>query len=143
MYFVAEYVASQMKLETSFSHEAENARKCAQFLALTPELRDDIYVPKVYGKKEGYPESDRILVMEWVDGCRWVSGLFVLLTHQVNGQEATRSLGPQPARGHGPRHLSERRDDFLVGLHSLRPPSRKHLGSPASMEEGQAAAGEL
>lgn len=70
VYFVAEYVASQMKLETSFSHEAANARKCAELLARTPELKDDIYVPKVYGRQEGYPESDRILVMEWVDGCR-------------------------------------------------------------------------
>lgn len=59
-----------MRLETSFLHEAANARKCADLLAETPELREDIYVPKVYGKAEGYPESDRILVMEWVDGCR-------------------------------------------------------------------------
>lgn len=66
----AEYISSQMLLETSFMHEAGNARKCASYVAQTPELKDDIYVPKVYGKAEGYPESDRILVMEWVDGCR-------------------------------------------------------------------------
>lgn len=59
-----------MRLETSFLHEAANARKCAELLAQTPELRDDIYVPKVFGKGEGYPESDRVMVMEWVDGCR-------------------------------------------------------------------------
>lgn len=50
--------------------EAANARKCAALLAQTPELRDDVYVPRIYGKEDGYPESDRILVMEWVDGCR-------------------------------------------------------------------------
>ena len=66
----ANYVSQQMRLETSFRNEANNARRCAELLAQTPELRDDIYIPKVYGAAEGYPESDRIMVMEWVDGCR-------------------------------------------------------------------------
>ncbi|WRT68836.1 uncharacterized protein IL334_005817 [Kwoniella shivajii] len=70
MYFVAKYVSSQMRLETSFINEANNARKCAELLAQTPELRDDVYVPRVYGEAEGCKESDRIMVMEWVDGCR-------------------------------------------------------------------------
>ncbi|RSH78956.1 uncharacterized protein EHS24_001879 [Apiotrichum porosum] len=70
LYFVADYVSSQMRFETSFTMEAANARKCAALLAQTPELRDDVYVPRIYGKEDGYPESDRILVMEWVDGCR-------------------------------------------------------------------------
>lgn len=69
-YFVAKYVSDQMRLETSFLHEASNARRCAEFLAKTPELRDDVYVPRVYGKDEGCVESDRVMVMEWVDGCR-------------------------------------------------------------------------
>jgi aarF domain-containing kinase len=59
-----------MRHETSFLEEATNARKCAKLLAETPELADDIHVPHVYGKDEGCPESDRIMVMEWVDGCR-------------------------------------------------------------------------
>ncbi|WWC97778.1 hypothetical protein V866_004665 [Kwoniella sp. B9012] len=70
MYFVAKYVSSQMRLETSFTNEANNARRCAQLLAQTPELKDDVYVPRVYGEAEGCKESDRIMVMEWVDGCR-------------------------------------------------------------------------
>nr|XP_019009613.1 Atypical/ABC1/ABC1-B protein kinase [Kwoniella pini CBS 10737]OCF48394.1 Atypical/ABC1/ABC1-B protein kinase [Kwoniella pini CBS 10737] len=70
MYFVAKYVSSQMRLETSFRNEANNARRCSELLAQTPELRDDVYVPKVYGEAEGCIESDRIMVMEWVDGCR-------------------------------------------------------------------------
>ncbi|ODN75109.1 hypothetical protein L202_06324 [Cryptococcus amylolentus CBS 6039] len=70
MYFVAKYVSDQMRYETSFIHEAGNARRCADLLAQTPELRDDVYVPRVYGKDEGCQESDRVMVMEWVDGCR-------------------------------------------------------------------------
>lgn len=66
----ANYVSSQMRLETSFKHEADNARRCAQYLAQTPELRDDVYVPRVYGEAEGYKESDRVMVMEWIDGVR-------------------------------------------------------------------------
>ncbi|KAL0247555.1 hypothetical protein I308_103625 [Cryptococcus tetragattii IND107] len=70
MYFVAKYVSNQMRFETSFIHEASNARRCAEFLERTTELRDDVYVPRVYGKDEGCLESDRVMVMEWVDGCR-------------------------------------------------------------------------
>ncbi|ODN88455.1 Atypical/ABC1/ABC1-B protein kinase [Cryptococcus wingfieldii CBS 7118] len=66
----AKYVSAQMRYETSFIHEAGNARRCAVLLAQTPELRDDVYVPRVYGKDEGCQESDRVMVMEWVDGCR-------------------------------------------------------------------------
>ncbi|WVO18224.1 hypothetical protein L204_105931 [Cryptococcus depauperatus] len=70
MYFVAKYVSNQMRFETSFTHEASNSRRAAELLSQTPELRDDVYIPKVYGKVEGCMESDRIMVMEWVDGCR-------------------------------------------------------------------------
>lgn len=66
----AQYISAQMRNETSFLNEAANARRCADLLAKTPELRDDVYIPRVYGKEEGCRESDRIMVMEWVDGCR-------------------------------------------------------------------------
>jgi aarF domain-containing kinase len=66
----ANYVSSQMRLETSFRNEANNARRCAELLSQTPELRDSVYVPRVFGEAEGGPESDRVMVMEWVDGCR-------------------------------------------------------------------------
>ena len=66
----AKYVSTQMRHETSFLNEAHNARRCAQLLSQTPELRDDVYVPRVYGEAEGCRESDRIMVMEWIDGCR-------------------------------------------------------------------------
>ena len=64
-----------MRLETSFKNEANNARKCAELLDQTPELRDKVYIPRVYGQDEGCAESDRIMVMEWVDGVRYVSQL--------------------------------------------------------------------
>ncbi|WWC91410.1 uncharacterized protein L201_006355 [Kwoniella dendrophila CBS 6074] len=70
MYFVAKYVSDQMRLETSFKNEANNARRCAELVAQTPELKDDVYVPRIFGEAEGCKESDRIMVMEWVDGCR-------------------------------------------------------------------------
>ena len=59
-----------MKNETNFIHEASNARRCAELLTQTPELKDDVYVPRVFGKDEGCRESERIMVSEWVDGCR-------------------------------------------------------------------------
>lgn len=66
----AKYVSDQMRLETSFTHEADNARQCAAMLADTPELRDSVYIPRVYGEDEGCRASDRIMVMEWIEGCR-------------------------------------------------------------------------
>ncbi|KAJ9116125.1 hypothetical protein QFC20_000802 [Naganishia adeliensis] len=67
MYFVADYVSEQMRLETDFLNEAINAQKCAAFLADTPELKDKVYVPKVYSE---VASSQRVMVMEWVKGCR-------------------------------------------------------------------------
>lgn len=67
LYFIADYVSEQMRLETSFLHEAQNARICASHLAATPELRNKVYVPHVYDEVVG---SDRVMVMEYVDGCK-------------------------------------------------------------------------
>ena len=65
----------QMKNETNFKREASNARRCAELLAQTPQLRDDVYVPRVYGTDEGCRESERIMVTEWIDGCRQVNDI--------------------------------------------------------------------
>jgi aarF domain-containing kinase len=67
VYFIADYVSEQMRLETSFLNEAQNARTCDIHLSTTPELRHKVYVPKVYDEVVG---SDRVMVMEYVDGCR-------------------------------------------------------------------------
>lgn len=65
--YSADYVSEQMRLETNFLHEATNAQKCADFLANTPELKDKVYVPKVYSE---VASSERVMVMEYVKGCR-------------------------------------------------------------------------
>lgn len=63
----ADYVAKQMRLETSFLNEVRNARRCSGLIASSPELRDKVYVPNVYPE---VASSDRIMVMEFVDGCK-------------------------------------------------------------------------
>ena len=88
-----------MRLETSFKHEADNARKCAELLAQTPELRDDVYVPRVFGKPEGCAESDRIMVMEWVDGVRSVSSAItrpIKLTCRLNDKDKMAEMDIKP-----------------------------------------------
>jgi hypothetical protein len=76
----ADYVSDQMRLETSFIHEASNARTCSALLAATPELRDKVYVPKVYDDVVG---SERVMVMEYVDGCRWVGWIGRLVRKSI------------------------------------------------------------
>lgn len=90
-------MSEQMRLETSFKNEAKNARRCAELLAQTPELRDDVYVPRVYGTAEGCEESDRIMVMEYIDGCRWVEN-FIYRTDQfrLNDRKAIEDMGIKP-----------------------------------------------
>lgn len=87
-----------MKLETSFKHEANNARRCAELLAQTPELRDDVYVPRVFGESEGCKESDRIMVMEWVDGVRWVMSQVSVgkADGRLNDKEKMAEMGIKP-----------------------------------------------
>lgn len=70
MYFVAEYVSDQMRLETDFLHEATNAKRCRELLAQTPELKEKVYVPKVYDE---VISGNRVMVMEYVKGCKWVT----------------------------------------------------------------------
>ncbi len=56
-----------MRLETSFLNEVRNARRCSQYISSNSELRNKVYVPKVYDE---VASSDRIMVMEYVDGCK-------------------------------------------------------------------------
>lgn len=87
-----------MRLETSFKHEADNARRCAELLAQTPELRDDVYVPRVFGEAEGCKESDRIMVMEWIDGVRYVH-FFNVHNHaniRLNDKDKMAEMGIKP-----------------------------------------------
>lgn len=71
----ADYVSQQMKIETDFLHEAENARKCQEYLLDTPELKDKVYIPRVYAD---VASTERIMVMEYIEGCKSVlAGLVV------------------------------------------------------------------
>lgn len=65
-YFVASYVSEQMRRETDFLIETENARKTIEKLKATPSLRNDVYVPVVYPELS----TNRIITMELVQGCR-------------------------------------------------------------------------
>ena len=118
----AKYVSEQMRLETSFKNEANNARRCAELLAQTPELRDDVYVPRVYGTAEGCAESDRIMVMEYIEGCRWgsiFSACGPAEGWQTERPEGDRGDGPEAGRLHGPGDLDDVRNDLLVGVRAL------------------------
>lgn len=49
-YFIAPYVAQQIKQETDFLNEADNSERTARFIADEPSLRDKIHVPYVFGE---------------------------------------------------------------------------------------------
>lgn len=63
-YFVASYVSEQMRRETSFRIEADNASRTAALLKETPGLRDEVYIPGVLSELS----TDRVLVMEYIEG---------------------------------------------------------------------------
>ena len=46
-YFIAPYVAKQIRRETDFENEARNSERTAEFLAKEPNLRDRVFVPCV------------------------------------------------------------------------------------------------
>jgi hypothetical protein len=54
--------ATQIRRETSFTNEARNATKTAEFLANEPTLRKNVRIPKVYWNVT----SDRVMTAEWV-----------------------------------------------------------------------------
>lgn len=47
-YFMAPYVAKQIRLETDFINEAKNSERTAEALAEEPSLRDKVLVPRVH-----------------------------------------------------------------------------------------------
>lgn len=47
-YFIAPYVAKQIRRETDFLNEAKNSEETANFLAQEKGLRNKVYVPKVH-----------------------------------------------------------------------------------------------
>jgi len=63
-YFIAPYVAKQMRLEVDFINEAHNSENTAKALAAEPTLRDKVFVPKVHWQAT----SSRIMTADFVEG---------------------------------------------------------------------------
>lgn len=59
---------------------AENASKTIAKLAATPSLRNDVYIPRVFPELS----TDRILTMEYVQGCR-INDLPALTRYNFKG----------------------------------------------------------
>ncbi|KAF9192392.1 hypothetical protein BGZ51_005207 [Haplosporangium sp. Z 767] len=66
MSFAVDYTVRHLREETDFINEARNSEMCNEFLQTDPKLRSQAYVPKVFKEYS----TKRIMVAEWVDGCR-------------------------------------------------------------------------
>ncbi|EPQ30183.1 uncharacterized protein PFL1_02299 [Pseudozyma flocculosa PF-1] len=67
--FAGQYISDQIEQETLFKHELENSLRAKRAIETDPEkiVRKTCYVPKMY---EDFC-TQRVLVMEWIDGaCR-------------------------------------------------------------------------
>ena len=66
-----------LRQELDFVREVDNARQTAEFVALEPELRDKVYIPKVYPEYS----TGKVMVAEWIDGVRLSDkeGIFKLM----------------------------------------------------------------
>ena len=63
-YFIAPYVAQQIRHETDFIHEARNSERTAAYLAHEPSLRGKVFVPQVH-----WPATTtRIMTADFVEG---------------------------------------------------------------------------
>ncbi|KAH9824856.1 ABC1 family-domain-containing protein [Melampsora americana] len=67
IYFIAQYVADQIRHETDFVREAKNSEKTSQYFESDPKLKNNILVPKVnWGLT-----TKRVLTTDFVEGgCR-------------------------------------------------------------------------
>ena len=63
-YFIAPYVAQQIRHETDFVNEARNSERTAAYLAHEPSLRDKVYVPQIHWQAT----TPRIMTADFVEG---------------------------------------------------------------------------
>jgi aarF domain-containing kinase len=68
-YFVAPYVAKQIRRETDFIHEAQNSERTAAYLANEPALRNTVFVPRVHWEVT----SSRVMTADFVAGAHKIS----------------------------------------------------------------------
>eukprot|EP01111_Echinosteliopsis_oligospora_P018502 TRINITY_DN8526_c0_g1_i1.p1 TRINITY_DN8526_c0_g1~~TRINITY_DN8526_c0_g1_i1.p1 ORF type:complete len:364 (-),score=60.59 TRINITY_DN8526_c0_g1_i1:157-1248(-) len=62
-----DYICDHLRQEVDFENEARNAERAWSDIQKSPELRKDIYVPKVYRDHL----SKRVMINEWIDGIRF------------------------------------------------------------------------
>ncbi|KAF9902435.1 hypothetical protein EC991_004950 [Linnemannia zychae] len=66
MSFAVDYTIRHLREETDFINEAKNSELCNQYLQTDPQLRHQVYVPKIFKDCS----TKQVMVAEWVDGCR-------------------------------------------------------------------------
>ncbi|KAG0228382.1 hypothetical protein BGX31_006593 [Mortierella sp. GBA43] len=64
--FAVDYTTRHLREETDFENEARNSELCNEFLQTDPNLKTQVYVPKIFKEHS----TKQVMVAEWVDGCR-------------------------------------------------------------------------
>ncbi|KAG0380374.1 hypothetical protein BGX24_008719 [Mortierella sp. AD032] len=64
--FAVDYTIRHLREETDFINEARNSELCNDYLQTDPQLRNQVYVPKIFKDCS----TKQVMVAEWVDGCR-------------------------------------------------------------------------
>lgn len=82
---------NHMMLETDFQNEASNSERMADLIASDPQLRESVYIPKVFHDLS----SKRILTTEWIDGKKlWdKEGISAPVQYSETSQSSTGGLG--------------------------------------------------
>lgn len=66
MYFTVNYTCSHLADETNFLLEAANSKRMGAFLSAEPDLRNSVYVPRVFDDLS----SRRVMTAEWITGVK-------------------------------------------------------------------------
>ncbi|KAH8827114.1 ABC1 family-domain-containing protein [Flagelloscypha sp. PMI_526] len=67
VYFLVDFISDHLMQELDFINEANNSIRTAQFIAADPNLRDRVYIPKVFKELS----TKKIMTAEWIDGIRF------------------------------------------------------------------------
>ncbi|RDW75487.1 hypothetical protein BP6252_06629 [Coleophoma cylindrospora] len=87
---VGAFVMDRMMLETDFQNEASNSERMADLIASDPQLRERVYIPKVFHELS----SKRILTTEWINGKKlWDKEGISAPVSSETSQVATSGLG--------------------------------------------------
>ncbi|CAO3601147.1 unnamed protein product [Absidia cylindrospora] len=61
--FAADYIEMHIRKEVDFENEARNGQRAWDHLSQVPDLKDKVYIPKIYPDIS----TRRVLVCEWID----------------------------------------------------------------------------